>query len=103
MSQLIENAERDEDGRLICEIERSAAAGGTSTQEVDCTALFRPGRRVVGDVEKLVVEAELADEGEHGGNPAYPEESVAQEAIERIEDKGLEPAWRAVENGGEFP
>jgi len=53
------------------------------------------GTRKTGDVEHLVIEAELHDDGEGGGNPAWPINSeIAKQAIEKIESNGLQPAWR---------
>lgn len=102
-SRIIEKAERDEHGRLICEREVAAAGGGTRTEEIDATALFAPGVRKTGDVDMLLIEAKQAERGDHGGNPAKPASAeVAKTAIERIEEAGLEPAWRVVDKG-EFP
>lgn len=54
-----------------------------------------PGTRKTGNVEHLLIEAELHDDGECGANPARPINSeVAKEAIETIEREGLQPAWR---------
>ena len=106
-SRMREHAERDDDGALIWERERQALAGGTTTTEINVSALLRPGRRRTGNVAHLVTEAELyaeRDADEWGGNPARPVDSeTAARAIERIEAKGLTPAWRLVDNPGEFP
>lgn len=104
MSQMLDHAEPDEDDDLVWQRTVSAAAGGTKEVETNVTSLLRPGKRKTGKVEHLVIEAELYDEGEGGGNPARPVNAeVAKEAIERIEEKGLEPAWRQVDEPGEFP
>lgn len=98
-----ERAERDNDGRLIWEKKIASAAGGTSTKEIDVSALLRPGLRKTGNIEQLLIEAEHAAEDEHGGNPSRPVNAdVAKRAIEKIESKGLEPAWRIVDKSG-FP
>lgn len=53
------------------------------------------GTRKTGNIEHLVIEAELHDTGDGGGNPARPVDSeTAKRAIETIESKGLQPAWR---------
>jgi len=104
-SSMREKAE-EQDGQLIWEKSVPAAGGGTTTREVDVTALLTPGRRQTGNVEHLLIEARLYDERdreEWGGNPAYPTEGIVEQAIERIEAEGLEPAWRLVETPGEFP
>jgi hypothetical protein len=101
-----EHAERDDDGDLVWERERQALTGGTTTHETNVSALLRPGRRQTGNVAHLVTEAELYADNEYdrGGNPARPVDSqTAARAIERIEAKGLTPAWRLVDNPGEWP
>jgi len=61
------------------------------------------GTRKTGDVEHLLIEAEIYDDGEGGGNPARPVDGeTAKRAIEKIESNGLQPAWRQVENGGDL-
>lgn len=104
MSRMIENAEENDDGELIWEHTVPVAAGGTREIETNVTHLLTPGTRKTGTVEHLVIEAELYDEGEGGGNPARPVNAeVAKQAIEKIESEGLEPAWRLVDEPGEFP
>jgi hypothetical protein len=107
-SILLENAEENEDGDLIWKRTVPAPAGGTKELETNVTALLQPGLRKTGTVKHLVVEAELYDERDPedwGGNPARPiDAETAKEAIEKIEAKGLTPAWRLVDgNGGNFP
>lgn len=106
--RMLDRAEEDDDGDLIWERDIPVLMGGTKTAETNVTNLLKPGLRKTGDVEHLVIEAELydeRDESEWGGNPARPVDAeTAKRAIERIEEKGLTPAWRLVEgNGGHFP
>lgn len=106
MSQILDKATENDDGELVWTRDEPAAAGGTKEVETNVTHLLQPGRRQTGKIEHLLIEAELYDErdpDEWGGNPAYPTEGIAEQAIERIEAEGLEPAWRLVENPGEFP
>jgi len=104
MTDMREQAERNDKGRLVWEQTVAAAAGGHVTTEIDVTALLRPGERKTGNIEHLIIEAELHAEEEGGGNPAKPVDAeTAKRAIEELEQRGLEPAWRQVETRGEFP
>lgn len=95
---LIKNAEENDDGELIYERVLRLRTGDVRRVEVNVTKLYEPGPTKTADVERLILSAELAEEGEGGGNPARPSNAkVAKEAIERIEAKGLEPAWRRAE------
>jgi len=98
MSQYTDEAERNDDGELIYE-KTVPTATGTTTIDVNMTTLYRPGPRQTGDVERLIIEAELAEEnGVEGTNPATPVNAdVAKEAIERMEKRDLTPAWRLVD------
>ena len=60
-----------------------------------CPALrIDAGRRKTRSVEMLVIEAELAADGNELGNPATPiSERVGEAFVERIEDTDLVPAW----------
>lgn len=61
---------------------------------------LQPGRRTTSSKELLKIEAELAAEGKEIDNPAVPtppkysREGFVADAIEFLEDHGLEPAWR---------
>jgi hypothetical protein len=103
-STMRQKAERREDGRMIWEKTVSAAAGGTNTVEVDVTALIRPGRRETGNVEHLIMEAELHDRGQGGKNPAHPiDAETARRADQELDKRGLDAAWRDVEEKVRFP
>jgi len=103
-SNMRANAERNDDGRLIWEKSIGSAAGGSKTREIDVTALLNPGPRKTGNIDHLVIEAKLHERGEGGGNPAKPVDSdIAKRAIERLDEEGLEPAWRQVDELGDFP
>lgn len=102
-SMMLTEGERNENGDIIWEFELQKRNGEAKTVEVNATHLFQPGLRKSGDIELLVTEAELASDGEHGGNPAKPANAdVAERAIRRIESEDLTPAWRVVE-GPDFP
>ena len=54
------------------------------------------GRRTSGDVELLVIEAELVAEGKDLENPARPDSpDVVDEVMARL-DEGQRPAWAEV-------
>lgn len=102
-AMMLQEAEENDEDNLEWSFELQKQNGEAKTVTVNATALFRPGERRSGDVDLLVTEAELAAAGDHGGNPAKPANAdVARRAIQRIEDEGLEPAWRVV-GGGKFP
>lgn len=103
LCSMLQQAEETDEG-LIYEYEIPGPEGTSKTVETNATKLFQPGERKTGRVDHLVIEAKLYDDGEGSGNPAKPlNGDVAKRAIERIESIGLEPAWRLVENPGEFP
>jgi len=102
-TQTLQNAEEDENGHMVWEHEVPAAAGGMTSEKIDGTILFQPGERQTGDLNVLIVEAELAKRGEHGGNPATPANGeIMDEFLSRIEETDLQPAWEVVEDS-EFP
>ncbi len=104
MSRYIDEAERNDEGDLIYEKPVPLPGGGSTTQEVNMTTLYKPGDRRTTSVEMLRIEAEFADEGKEIDNPAKPSSAdVAKEAIELIEDRGLTPAWRICGSEGEYP
>ena len=56
------------------------------------------GRRTSGDVELLVIEAELVAEGKELENPARPDSpDVVDEVMARL-DQGQRPAWAEVDD-----
>lgn len=87
----------DDDGDHI--IEKTVRGPGETekTVEVNLSSLFHPAVSTTGNVEILVLEAELAAEGECGDNPHIPvNEETLEAAINRIEAEGLAPAWEVV-------
>jgi hypothetical protein len=104
MSRYTDEAKRNAEGDLIYKKPVPTPGGGSTTQDVNMTTLYQPGDRRTGSVEMLRIEAEFADEGKTIDNPAKPSNAdVAKEAIELIEDRGLEPAWRVCGSEGEYP
>lgn len=102
-SRILQEAERNEDGYLIWEREFESQSGTSTTVECNATHLFQPGERQTGSVDILVTEARLADNGEHGGNPAKPADGdILKTAMAKMEQEGLRPAWEVVEES-EFP
>jgi hypothetical protein len=69
----------------------SDAAPDTLSDDV----LKNPGRRVTANLSHLVIEAELAAEGKDLDNPAVPDQTVIEDAIQQLERRDLEPAWIA--------
>lgn len=94
-------AERDESGDLVHEREISHRQGHTTTEETNLSALLNPGRRTTGDVDILLHEARQAA-ADGVDNPAYPANAeTTNEAVPKIKNEGLEPAWKDHEPGAE--
>ena len=81
---------RDEHGDLIAKKETRVG-----TSEINVSKLFAPGKRKSNDVDLLVHEARIADDNPDADmNPAFPiNETVADEALERMDAEDLKPAW----------
>ena len=96
IDKLKEQAERNDNGELVHKTEYTHKQGHTVTEKVNLTKLLNPGKRTTGDVNILVHEAEQAESDRKGPeNPAWPTNGeIANEAIQKIVDKGLEPAWK---------
>jgi hypothetical protein len=84
--EIYERAEKNDDGDYILD---------KKTYDQNVSKMFRPGKRKTNSVEQLLIEARLADEKpDKDRNPAFPiNGDVADEALDRIEAAGLEPAW----------
>jgi len=97
--EVFDRAERNSDGDLVV-----TEDDGVMEHETNLTKLFQPGKRKTGNVEMLVIEARLADENpDKDRNPAFPVNSdVADEALERIEAEGLDPAWLQGPSNGSY-
>jgi len=55
------------------------------------------GRRTSGNVELLVIEAELVADGKQLDNPARPDSAaVVDELMAKLEPRGLRPAYKVV-------
>lgn len=96
IDKLKANAERDESGDLVHTKEVTHKQGHTITKETNLSALFNPGKRTTGDVNILLHEARQAVSERPGpDNPAFPASAEAtNEAVPRIKEEGLEPAWK---------
>lgn len=69
-------------------------SGGEKETEHNLTAMYRPGPSTTGDVDMLVLEAEMMANGRDLDNPHIPSTvAVKDEALERLADQDLEPAW----------
>jgi hypothetical protein len=87
-------AERDDNGDLVYIKEIEHPAGHTETRETNLSKLLNPGQRKTGDVNILLHEARQHAEG-GVDNPAYPiDRETLNEAVPKIKDEGLEPAWK---------
>ena len=76
--------------------ERSSYLDGLSPKVVK-----NAGRRTSGTVEHLLLEAELAADGHDLDNPAVPAEDVIEDVLERLDGRGLEPAWIVCRGDGD--
>lgn len=85
---IYQDAEKDDNGDYIQK---------KGKNDFNVSRLFRPGKRKTGNVQMLVIEARLADEKpDKDRNPAFPVNgNIADEALDRIEAEGLDPAWLA--------
>ena len=91
---ILEEAERDENGVLVYEHTIQKPNGETKTHKTNVSALLTPGERTTTSIQNLLIEARMVDDGKEVENPWIPgNEEIAEQAIERIEREGLEPAW----------
>ena len=92
-------AERDESGGLIHTKKIKHPQGHTTKEVTNLSALLNPGKRTTGDITILLHEARQAEE-KGVDNPAYPADiDTTNEAVPKIKDEGLEPAWKDHESG----
>ena len=83
---IFKEAERNGDGDLIKK--------DSNGNETNVSSLFAPGKRKTSNVEMLVIEARLADKNGPLDNPAFPMgDDTAEEALARMDNEGLDPAW----------
>jgi len=95
--QMVDSAERNDDGDLVWEKSVGVVDGTTQTREVNVSALLQETPRTSGDVSLLVIEAELIAEGRGLDNPAKPTTAeVAEQVVDRLDD-GVQPAWEVAE------
>ncbi len=97
---VFDEAETNSEGNKV--VTREGRMG--TEHDVNLTTLFAPGRRKTGNVDMLLIEARLADENpDKDRNPAFPvNRDVADEALDRIESEGLEPAWLQGPSDGNY-
>jgi len=75
-------------------IEEVPFRGSSNTFEVNLSGMFGPCASTTGDVDLIVLEAEMAAEGRDMTNPHIPiSTEVLQQARDRLSDAGLTPAW----------
>lgn len=67
---------------------------GDNTYDVNLSHLFGPSPSTTGDVDLLVLEAEMQADGKELRNPHVPiDTDVLAQAVERITEAGHSPAW----------
>jgi len=76
-----------------------AEANASDADPVGCLEDIPAGRRTSGNMELLVIEAELAADGVDLDNPAVPANEVFEDILEELERKDLEPAWIVCREG----
>ncbi|MDS0258589.1 hypothetical protein NDI56_04080 [Haloarcula sp. S1CR25-12] len=68
------------------------------TADHDLTAMYKPGVSTTGQLWILRTEAELLADGVDLDNPHIPaSEDILEEAVDKIEADGHEPAWEVVD------
>jgi hypothetical protein len=85
----------NDDGEKIKEHTVNGPDGTSKTIDSNMTRSFQAAVSTTGDVDMLVLEAELKADDDHTiGNPHVPiTTEVRDAALERITDQDLEPAW----------
>jgi hypothetical protein len=84
----------DEAGHKYRELTIPGEGGTTQTIQSDLTAMYQAAPSMTGDVDLLVIEAELLADGTDLENPHLPATTdVRDRAHRRIEQNGHTPAW----------
>lgn len=84
--------ERNDDGDLVQEVPSADPTVGSG--EINFSTMFGPAVSRTGNVDLLVMEAELAAEDRMNGNPHIPIDAETRAtAREKIDAAGLSPAW----------
>lgn len=84
----------DERGHKYREHEIRGPGGTSQTIQSDVTAMYQAAPSTTGDVDLLVIEADLLADGVDLENPHVPATTdVLEQARSRIEQQDLEPAW----------
>jgi len=75
-------------------IEEVPFRSSSNTFDVNMSNLFGPAPSTTGDVDLIVLEAEMKSEGREMENPHIPiNERVLDKATERLAQADLTPAW----------
>lgn len=95
--EFVTGYDKVEDGEKIKEVTIAGPAGTSKTVTRNLSNLYHSAPSTTGDVELLVIEAELLADGEGSDNPHIPlDDQTREAAIEQIEERGLTPAWEVV-------
>lgn len=90
----------NDEGEKITEYKLPGPDGTTTTVTRNYTKLYKDEISMTGNVDLLVIEAELLAEGRTLSNPHIPlSDAVAEAARSRIDAAGNNPAWEVVFDG----
>jgi hypothetical protein len=89
---------RDEDDHKIRRVEITDGETGDESTDHDLTATEGAAPSTTASIPLIVAEAELANEGVELGNPHIPRnDRTLAEALDRLEDADLTPAWEVID------
>ena len=90
--------EIDENGHKVKTVKKDRTEAPKSTYTVDLTATTKTGPSTTSSLEILIIEAEQAADGRDRMNPHIPaNDEVLEQAVERIEEEDLVPAWEVID------
>ena len=96
----VEDHDKIVDGQKIREKVTRGVDGTSKTLDIDQTALLTPGISTTSSLELITLEAELVAEGRAVDNYHIPaNDGVLDRALEKLNGKGLTPAWEADVDG----
>ena len=94
----------DENGDKIKDESFTHPEFGEVEEKVNMSSLLEAGLSTTTKIDHLVIEAKLMEEGRIGHNPHIPATmEVLEQAKDRIEARGLTPAWTVFEDSPDQP